>query len=225
MTCKEIGEKLGYFKQCVSRLCGEFKKYGLEEYIKLKYKGNHRSLSVEEEDAILTEFEEKANKGQVITVQQIKEVFDKKIGKDTGRGYIYMVLKRKGWRKVMPRSKHPKKASREEIEKSKKLKKCTEKIKAANKGSVVRIMFQDEAGFGRINKPKYCWCGKNVRPSTPCHHIREYRYVYGAAEPVTGESFFLILPYCNTTCTNVFLQELSKEYPDDIILLVCDGAA
>ena len=24
----------------------------------------------------------------------------------------------------------------------------------------VRLMFQDEAGFGRINKPKYCWCRK-----------------------------------------------------------------
>lgn len=42
-------------------------------------------------------------------------------------------------------------------------------------------MFQDEAGFGRINKPKYCWCKKGIRPSVPCHHIREYRYVYGAA--------------------------------------------
>lgn len=42
-------------------------------------------------------------------------------------------------------------------------------------------MLQDEAGFGRINKPKYCWCKKGIRPSVPCHHIREYRYVYGAA--------------------------------------------
>lgn len=120
MTCEEIGKKLGYAKQTVSRLCAEFKKNGLEEYIKPKYKGNHRSLSVEEEDAILAEFEEKANKGQIITVQQIKAAFDKKIGKDTGRGYIYMLLKRKNWRKVMPRSKHPKKASQEEIESSKK---------------------------------------------------------------------------------------------------------
>lgn len=31
-------------------------------------------------------------------------------------------------------------------------------------------MFQDEAGFGRINKPKYCWCKKGSRPSVPCHH-------------------------------------------------------
>ena len=86
-------------------------------------------------------------------------------------------------------------------------------------------MFQDEAGFGRINKPKYCWCEKGVRPSVPCHHIREYYYAFGAVEPRTGENFFLVLPQCNTVCMNVFLRDLSKEYPNDIILLCCDGAA
>ena len=86
-------------------------------------------------------------------------------------------------------------------------------------------MFQDEAGFGRINKPKYCWCFPGLRPSVPCHHIREYRYAYGAVEPLTGESFFLVMPYCNTHCMNVFLQGLSKAYPDDLIMLTCDGAA
>jgi len=86
-------------------------------------------------------------------------------------------------------------------------------------------MFQDEAGFGRINKPKYCWCFSGLRPTVPCHHIREYRYAYGAAEPKTGESFFLVMPYCNTKCMNVFLRELSGAYPKDRILLVCDGAS
>ena len=86
-------------------------------------------------------------------------------------------------------------------------------------------MFQDEAGFGRINKPKYCWCFPGLRPTVPCHHIREYRYTYGAVEPLTGESCFLILPYSNTDCMNVFLQELAVKYPDDRVLLVCDGAA
>ena len=58
----------------------------------------------------------------------------------------------------------------------------------------------------------------------PCHHIREYRYAYGAVEPKTGENFFLILPYCNTDCMNVFLAELAKAYPNDCIMLICDGA-
>ena len=64
-------------------------------------------------------------------------------------------------------------------------------------------MFQDEAGFGRINKPKY----------------------YGAVEPLTGNGYFLVMPYCNTACMSIFLKQLSEKYRDDIILLCCDGAA
>ena len=97
--------------------------------------------------------------------------------------------------------------------------------KKCQPNSRVRLMFQDEAGFGRINKPKRCWCSKKIRPSVPCHHIREYRYAYGAVEPMTGDNFFLVMPYCSTSCMNTFLAELAKQYPQDQILLVCDGAA
>lgn len=86
-------------------------------------------------------------------------------------------------------------------------------------------MYQDEAGFGRINKPKRCWCVKGIRPSVPCHHIREYVYVYGAVSPQDGELFGLVMPRTNTERMNVFLRELSRHYPDDFILLVVDNAA
>ena len=74
-----------------------------------------------EEKEILDGFKNQANLGHITVVKEIKEAFDKKLGRDTGRGYIYMLLKRHGWRKVMPRSKHPKKASQEAIDASKKL--------------------------------------------------------------------------------------------------------
>jgi len=86
-------------------------------------------------------------------------------------------------------------------------------------------MFEDEAGFGRINKPKYCWCFPGLRPTVPCHHIREYRYVYGAVEPLTGDSEFLITPFSNTDCMNIFLAQLSRMYSEDKIILVCDRAS
>lgn len=105
----------------VKRLVAEYRDNGLEEFMRSKYKGNHRSLSEEEEKELLSRFEKMAESGQVITVQDIKRAFDERIGKDTGRGYIYMLLKRHGWRKVMPRAKHPKKAKEEAIEASKKL--------------------------------------------------------------------------------------------------------
>jgi putative transposase len=85
-------------------------------------------------------------------------------------------------------------------------------------------MFEDGAGFGRINKPKYCWCFKGLRPEVPCRHVREYRYAYGAVEPLTGGPLFLVLPHSNTVCMNLFLEELSQTYAGDTIILVCDGA-
>ena len=86
-------------------------------------------------------------------------------------------------------------------------------------------MYQDEAGFGRINKPRHCWCSKGIRPRTPSHHIREYRYVYGAVSPMDGSSSFLVLPNCNTDNMNVFLECLSREHEDKYILLAMDQAS
>lgn len=40
-----------------------------------------------------------------------------------------------------------------------------------------------------------------------------------------GESCFLVMPYCNTECMQVFLNQLLSAFSDDIIVLVCDGAA
>lgn len=50
-------------------------------------------------------------------------------------------------------------------------------------------------------------------------------YAYGAVEPLTGEGFFLVMPQCNTVCMNIFLKKLSEQYPENIIVLCCDGAA
>lgn len=122
---KSLAETAGQMNCSVStvrRLIAEYHRDGLAEYMRSKYAGNHRSLSIEEENEILSSFKKKADAGQIITVQDIKRAFDERIGKDTGRGYIYMLLKRHGWRKVMPRARHPKKADSEAIEASKKLK-------------------------------------------------------------------------------------------------------
>ena len=88
----------------------------------------------------------------------------------------------------------------------------------------IRIMFEDEAGFGRISDPANCWAPSGVRPVVYCHHIREYEYAYGAVDPIDGENFFLVLPNSNTDCMNVFLRELSAAYPKDYILLCLDNA-
>ena len=118
---QSIAERVGISKTRVVHLVGEYFRNGLEEYTRKKFGGNHRNMSVEEEEEILQQFRERAEAGQVVIAQEIKQAFDEKLGRDTGRGYIYMLLARHNWRKVMPRSSHPKKADDETIEATKKL--------------------------------------------------------------------------------------------------------
>ncbi|MEG1407153.1 MAG: winged helix-turn-helix domain-containing protein, partial [Ruthenibacterium sp.] len=76
----------------------------------------------EEADAFLEQFKEAAISGQVVTIEEIATEFDKKTGKvHKSLSTVYSFMHRNGWRKIMPRSKHPQKASDEAIETSKKL--------------------------------------------------------------------------------------------------------
>ena len=119
---REIARAMGIQINSVSRICTRYREQGLTEFARNKYTSHCRLLSEEEERAVLEPFEKRAQAGQMITVKEIKAAFDKACGKDTGKVYVYLVLKRHNWRKVMPRPKHPKAADEEACEASKKLK-------------------------------------------------------------------------------------------------------
>jgi len=90
--------------------------------------------------------------------------------------------------------------------------------------ATIRLMFEDEAGFGRINAPSSCWAPSGIRPVVPCQMVREYMQVYGAIDSISGDSCFIIAPTCNTAFMNVFLSELSKQLGQDYVLLCLDNA-
>lgn len=118
---KEIAKKCGIRWETVSQVCHRYREQGLDEFMRNKYTTHHRSLTVEEENAILAPFEKAADAGQIVTVKEIKAAFDKVRGKDTGKGYIYMLLSRHGWRKVMTISKLPQSVKEEACEASKRI--------------------------------------------------------------------------------------------------------
>ena len=95
----------------------------------------------------------------------------------------------------------------------------------AEPGAKIRLMFQDEASFGRISELSRCWAPQGVRPLVPYHIVREHVQVYGAVDPIDGDKCFIIAPKCNTAWMNVFLSELSASFEKDYILLVMDNAA
>jgi transposase len=118
---EEIAERLETSADMISRWVCEFVKGGVEALMPKQRTGRPRNISHEEEEALLKGFAQLAESGQIIEVSDIEKAYQEKVGHRIGTGQIYYVLRRHGWRKVMPRSKHPNKASDEAIEASKKL--------------------------------------------------------------------------------------------------------
>lgn len=48
------------------------------------------------------------------------------------------------------------------------------RFKHSRRYNKVRLMYQDEAGFGRIRKQGKCWAPQGTRPVVHSHHIKEY---------------------------------------------------
>lgn len=83
----------------------------------------------------------------------------------------------------------------------------------------------DEARFGRMNRPVRCWAPPGVRPTVDCQTVREYTYAYGALCPQDGTLDSLIMPSMHGECFELFAAEVSERHPEELIVLVCDGAA
>ena len=111
----------GYSLSNIGKLVRTYRAGGLAAIVESHYGGNHRNMSYEEEAVLLEPFRKKAEAGQMVEVSEIEMAYRQAVGHCIGTSQIYYVLHRHGWRKVMPRSRHPKKAGEEVIEASKKL--------------------------------------------------------------------------------------------------------
>lgn len=66
------------------------------------------SMSIEQEDEFLAQWEAKATRGGVLTVPPIHAALVDRLGHDCPMSTTYRLLGRHGWRKVQPDTKHPK---------------------------------------------------------------------------------------------------------------------
>ena len=92
-------------------------------------------------------------------------------------------------------------------------------------GRSVRLMFQDEARFGRMARPRRCWAPLPCRPTMLNGYERQFTYVYGAVSPLQGELDWMICPEMNTARMGEFLGQVSRAHPNEFIMMIVDGAS
>lgn len=107
---QEIADHLSVSISLVHKTISEYNRYGAAS-IDTKGKGGryHSYLTSKEEQIFMEGFISQAQKGQIATAGQIKEAYEKRIGKNVHKTTIYRLLDRNGWRKVVPLPHHPQK--------------------------------------------------------------------------------------------------------------------
>ena len=117
MKAKEVSQATGFHAAYVTTLVAMYREKELEYISGNHYGGNRLNMSFEAEATILPPFKERAEKGKRVETSEIKMAYQKAVGHSIGTSQI---LHRHGWRKIMPRSRHPQKADEKVIETSKK---------------------------------------------------------------------------------------------------------
>ena len=88
----------------------------------------------------------------------------------------------------------------------------------------VRLLFQDEARFGRLSDHRRGWAPWPSRPTVGQQVIREYTYALAAVSPLDGRLSTLVLPWVDAETMSIFLAQTALDFPDQYCLMLLDGA-
>lgn len=66
---------------------------------------------------------------------------------------------------------------------------------------------------------------KGVQPKISSEIKREYYYLFGLIEPLTGKDFMLELPSLETQTMQIFMDEFAKEDPASLQVIILDKAS
>ena len=89
----------------------------------------------------------------------------------------------------------------------------------------VKILFQDEARFGRMVRIRRCWAPVPLRPVVDNGYERQFTYVYGAVNPSGGEFDWMLAEKMNTETFSTFLAQVANAHPVDFMVMIVDGAS
>ena len=108
-SAAQIAQLLGWSTATVHVIHSRWAKEG-DALFDLHARGGrrHQHLSAAQEDRLLAPFTAKAQAGGLLHVSEIKQAMQKKVGSAVAPSTVYRMLDRHGWRKVIPRPRHPK---------------------------------------------------------------------------------------------------------------------
>ncbi|MCB1769612.1 MAG: helix-turn-helix domain-containing protein [Candidatus Competibacteraceae bacterium] len=196
LSDEQIAQAVGLSAHTVRCLSSRFRCQGASALTGTGRGGRrHENLTVAQEQALLQPFLDPAGQGHLLQINPIKTAYEPVVGHPVPRSTIDRRLRRHGWRKLAPRPRHPKAVSAQHRRLKKRPARVQDAVRnPARQGRPVRLMFQDEARFGRSSDPRRCWAPPGVRPVVGAPVVCQYTDAFAAVSPHDGTLDALILP-------------------------------
>lgn len=96
--------------------------------------------------------------------------------------------------------------------------------KKRGKNQKIVYWCQDETRLGFRTELGKKLTGKGVKPQQTFQWHYHYYYIYGLVEPMGGRSFFWEFSHFNSECFELYLQQFSQEYCQEIHIIQLDNA-
>ena len=220
-TRKSAAEMLSVHRTTVSRWLDAYERGGLGRLLHMKTKPNHKlSLPPHVLHTLKRKLRRRRGFDSYKSIQRwLEKRYSLCIPYSTVHGIVRYGLKAK---LKVGRKSHVKKNEKDGIAFKENIPAILTCLKPLSDEDNMRLFSQDESRFGLLPIPRRRITLPGIKPISPVQFQFESYYLYGAAEPRTGESFFLELPNLNAQCFQIYLDEFSEAYADSFNVMILD---
>lgn len=225
-TRKAVAKRIGVHRNTIRVWLSKYEAGGLDALFQINSPGapsGQRSLSDEVLAPLKRRLAETTGFVSYIQLQRwLKETYDFSIKYKTLHRIIRYELKAK---LKIPRRSHEKKNDAEEAAFREELPDRLKTLSAERYIENICVLTQDESRLGLMPVTRRRITAKGVKPIQKVQFQYESYYLYGAVEPLTGDVFYLELPGLDSTCFQIYLDELSQYFKGYFVIMLTDNAS
>lgn len=222
-TSQEIADFCGLSRAKIFELVKAVREGGLEAIWDKNPGGRPVGWRKDITPEVMQEFEKKLAANDFVTLQDARRWLKKTHGVDVVYDRVWYWAKKLKGVLLAPRPSHSKKdpAASEKFRLE-----FPEKLRALKlpQGTAAKVWVMDEARFGLHTLLRKVWGIKAQRPVIDCQIKYEWDYLYGSLEVTQGDAHFCEISGVNLSWDQRYLENLSKQEPDTVHILVRDQA-
>lgn len=161
----------------------------------------------------------------VFTGKDIQAILSSEFKVDYSLSRVYGFLHLWGLSSLLPRPYHEKNDPEVMAAWLREAPRIVRRIKKKHPDKMLQIWFLDEMRFGMKGFLRRVWARTNSRPNAVKQMGFTSAYIFGGANPITGDRLGLVIDGANTEIMNIYLDMLKSHLGDSVhAVIILDGA-